>query len=220
MFPCRDCLVRACCHAYCSKLLHEERVIALYLLTYNTCPDCGNQILEHSSDKNLIICKKCRKTFTKHLLRIPEENGVCVTSSSSTSGGSTSVQSKPQIFSSIPPEQKLGHIITGISKYHKVQFPKQHRNEATIQNIKDDSPTRPMPEYNRYITYRRMSPMYSEILINKRDAIARSTIENIKEEVSELIKKSEDWIFKYRDLFIKDPRQEENEENESSIYIN
>lgn len=68
-YPCKKCIVRGCCTEYCDEIIKDEKVIALFLLTYNTCPDCGCENLMFplkfsSGEPTVIICSDCRKVFT------------------------------------------------------------------------------------------------------------------------------------------------------------
>jgi len=68
-FPCKECLVNACCSEDCDKLISNARVIDLYINLYNTCPDCGSDINTHAfKRKSMVICFKCKNGFRKETI--------------------------------------------------------------------------------------------------------------------------------------------------------
>jgi hypothetical protein len=220
MFPCNNCLIKSCCSSYCDKLIEDERVLALYLITYRTCPDCGNHIIEKSPDDMVVLCKKCRKSFTQQLRRRSSEDEILLssTSSSPSAGSSTSILSKT--FVTIGADLYFGEIITNISKYHKVRFPRQWKKEKKnkIEYI-EVSGRKEIPHDNiDEKVYRRMSPLYSKTLIKNMDIITKSRLTMSEQTIDKIGKLPEDWIFKHRDLFIKDPRQD-NEPEEDTGYF-
>jgi len=68
-YPCKICVVRGCCTQYCDLIVTDEKVIAMFLLVYKTCPDCGCEELMFplkfsAGEPSIIICSDCRKVFT------------------------------------------------------------------------------------------------------------------------------------------------------------
>ena len=217
MFPCKNCLVKACCSANCNKLIEDGRVIALYLLSYQTCPDCGNYQIEMSPDTQLYLCRKCRKTFTKQIeLKKDDVHILGSFSSSPSSGNSTSVT-----VTSIglgPVTYHDVNIITGITKYHKVRLPKKRRNTLNKSSEKIEYIPAPTEKYPRrrereYIGFRRMPPKYTETLTKNMDILTNSRLSVSEGHEIKSIAQVPDWIFKHRNLFIQNPNDPEIEED-------
>jgi len=63
-FPCKTCLVKACCSKYCNQLVTEPRVIDMYVVSQKLCPDCGSEINEGSYlVRTAKMCFNCSKVF-------------------------------------------------------------------------------------------------------------------------------------------------------------
>lgn len=219
MFPCNNCLVKACCSSYCNNLIEDERVIAMYLLTYSTCPDCGNYAVEKSPDDMVMLCKACRKVFTQQIQSEIPDDHISISSSSPSVGSSTSIQSKPFTISvAYKNDLPYGKIITDISKYHKVKMPKRQKLPK-VEYI-TDSP-KETSNYKKLVVFRRMTPRYSETLIKNMDTLTKSRL--AIPEAGERPKENElspEWIFKYSDLFLNDPNANEpQEDSEVGLWI-
>ena len=65
-FPCKNCLIKACCSEYCDQLETHPSIIDIYIVSLKTCPDCGGTINTGSSlNKTSRICFNCSKAFTQ-----------------------------------------------------------------------------------------------------------------------------------------------------------
>ncbi len=80
IFPCRNCIVLACCTKICKKISEMNRTHITKSLLYNKiCPDCGNKDLRYCNDLYLygttevircIICKHDFYVFGKSIRRV------------------------------------------------------------------------------------------------------------------------------------------------------
>jgi hypothetical protein len=109
-FPCRECLVRACCTNHCDKLITDGRTLALFLTIYQTCPDCGFQVCI-SSEETVFVCEVCRKVFKKRRHATVEHQSI-QTKSASSSTSNVMIHRTRNIAES--------NIYTGIGKYYNL----------------------------------------------------------------------------------------------------
>jgi hypothetical protein len=216
MFPCNNCLVKACCGSYCDKLIKDEMVIALYLLTYRTCPDCGNHLVESSPNGLMMMCKKCRKAFTRHIRKRDSDYDLPISISSTVSAGSsTSVQSN---IIHLGPELISKHLIKSASKYQKVSFPRKLKpKRSKVQYIEAGKVE--ISNNNDIVLFRRMSVKYSETIMKNVNQHIKSKLLLTEEIIEKAKKLSPEWIFKHRDLFIKDPREDFQSEDECQTIV-
>ena len=66
MFPCRLCLVRACCTSFCDTIEIRNRIGVSDLILKDICPDCGydNEFtLNQGTSLYKIKCKVCKHEF-------------------------------------------------------------------------------------------------------------------------------------------------------------
>lgn len=219
MFPCKNCLVKACCSDNCDKLIEDRRVISLYLLSYKTCPDCGHYEIEVSPDAQLYLCRKCRKVFSRQVEIAKDDFHILGSSSSPSSGNSTSVT-----VTSIglgPITYHDVNIITGVTKYHKVRFPKKHTLNKSSEKVEYiPEPTEKYPDHkNReFVSFRRMPPTYTETLTKNMDILINTRITTPEDAERRTVEPVPEWIFNHRDLFIQNPNEPEIEEIGFSVH--
>lgn len=214
-FPCRNCLVKTCCSVFCDKLLSDKRTITMYLMTYKTCPDCGSQQVQINPDSQIMLCQECSKVFVKK--RCFEIDVGLIGSSSSTSsasGVSMISSSGPLVIQSTNISPRVfsitnNSIITGINKYHPVTM------EPESVGGKAEKMPAPTEKIRRreHIEFDRMTPMYSKTLIEKVDQLVTSRLTVSNRVFYGMEPKPPKWIFKHKDLFVKDPREEEYDED-------
>lgn len=71
MYPCRLCVVKACCSDWCDDVMKNPHKIAVHVITTKKCPDCGEELISHSQgDGNrtgtgepMYFCMTCTKVF-------------------------------------------------------------------------------------------------------------------------------------------------------------
>lgn len=200
-FPCKECLLKTCCTAHCDKLIQDGYILALYLLTYNTCPDCSSSNLEISDSRQVILCRVCYKAFEK---RIHKEYEECLIGSLSSSSPSTSPSwgtSSPLIVAPGPRPKPDAIIYTDITKYGRIKPPSYKEKKPEIK------PVEPQPPQILKMIFQRMSPAYSREMIKNFDTHVAEDVSRLKEAVT-LSQLTPDWVMKYSDLFIKDPDEE------------
>lgn len=71
MYPCKLCVVRACCSHWCDNVMTNPKEIAVHITSTNKCPDCGDELIcqpqRYGNDDGkcnpMYICIPCTKVF-------------------------------------------------------------------------------------------------------------------------------------------------------------
>lgn len=70
MYPCKLCIVRACCSSWCDEVISNEGALAVHIISTNRCPDCGEKLIrrphryeDKMNDDPMYFCIPCTKVF-------------------------------------------------------------------------------------------------------------------------------------------------------------
>ena len=65
-YPCRTCIVRACCGQDCEDIVKDIGQLAVRILSTNKCPDCGVDLSVPTEVTNMFVCTSCPRVFVNY----------------------------------------------------------------------------------------------------------------------------------------------------------
>jgi len=194
-FPCKECLVKVCCSEYCDRLEENSRIIDMYLVSLNKCPDCGNtKTLSGQYLKSRIkVCFNCLKVFDRQsIAKLDSIDNKLIRKNKYyhvSQFPSSKIYVSKMIYIILPQEEQegyTGNIITSISDF-------------------DDSIDRPPTKEKYDILYVRLDKYEADYIIKTiKEEIEKSITEIPKPKPSSI--KHPSWFNKYPSINEDEPQ--------------